>query len=109
MIDIVSLRKKLKKDYSRHSDGGGWREVGKAYGVSGAMAYRIANSDYEPKDPHARFLLGLPVFAQAPVCSKCGEVHVAKRCTRRKPPERWIDYPVDQLRSAFENRAEFAT
>lgn len=107
MIDITSLRKKLIKDYRRYSHKGGWRKVGSDYGISGAVAYRIANSDYEPRDPHIRARLGLPAYAPAPVCVKCGNVHVTKRCTRKQPPTRWSDYPIDQLRAALDNREEF--
>ncbi len=39
----------------------------------------------EPKDPKKRFALGLPIFAPAPVCGQCGEVHTTKRCPRLKP------------------------
>jgi len=38
-----------------------WREIGAVYGVSGAMAFRVATQDYEPKDPQIRKRLGLPV------------------------------------------------
>ncbi len=43
---------------------------------------------YEPKDPQIREILGLQVFELAPVCKKCGKVHVAKRCTKHTPKTR---------------------
>lgn len=107
MMDITSLRKRLWKAYRANSNKGGWRAVAAQYNVSAAMIYRIANSSYEPKAAWARYHLGLPALAPAPVCPKCGQVHVTKRCTRRKPPKRWIDYSVDELRWAFENRVDF--
>jgi hypothetical protein len=108
VADIASLRKRLKKDYERLSKEGGWREVGRRHGITGAMAHRIANSDYEPKEVHARFLLGLPALVPAPVCEKCGDVHLTKRCARRPLPTRWADYPIAQLRAAIDNREELA-
>ncbi len=43
---------------------------------------------YEPKDPLIREILGLQVFELAPVCKKCGTVHVTKRCTNHTPKTR---------------------
>jgi len=106
-ITITQLRVSLQRAYIRHSNDGGWRKVGDEYGITGAMAFRIANSDYEPKDPHILSTLGLPAYAPAPVCPKCGKVHVTKRCTVKKPPERWSEYTVDQLRTALINREEW--
>ena len=52
-----ALSARLKRQYREL---GSWREVGLANGVSGAMAWRIANRDYETKDPEIRKVLGLP-------------------------------------------------
>ena len=38
-----------------------WRTVGDALGVSVGVAWRYANTDYEPKDPDLRRLLKLPL------------------------------------------------
>ena len=63
---------------------------------------------YEPKDPMIREILGLQVFELAPVCKKCGEVHVTKRCTnhtpkiRLVPPEKKISVTKTTLRVAQE-------
>jgi hypothetical protein len=50
--------------------------------------------------------LNIPEMKPAPACSKCGEVHVSKRCTTtRKKPTRWADMPAkDVLRALVERR-----
>lgn len=62
--DIATVQKRLKNDYERLEKSGGWRAVGALYDVSGALAYRIANQSYEPRDPAIRLRLGLPVALQ---------------------------------------------
>jgi len=91
-----------------HHQGLNWRQIGKVYRITGGMAYRIANEQgYEPKDVHIRYILGLPALVPAPVCEKCGEVHLTKRCTRRRKSWlRWRDLPSALLRHALENREE---
>ena len=37
-----------------------WTEVGKELKVSPAMAWRVANQGYEPRDPEIRKRLGFP-------------------------------------------------
>ena len=54
--------------------------MGAEIGISGGMAYRVATSDYEPRDNAIRKLLGLPQLARAPICPTCGVVHVRKTC-----------------------------
>lgn len=90
-LSIGSLKSMLRTDYLCL---GTWRAVAGKYRVTSGMAYRIAMHDYEPHDPHIRAALGLPALAPAPVCLKCGEVHVAKRCLsqqERKRPRRAIN------------------
>jgi hypothetical protein len=73
------------------------------------MAFRIALQGYEPKDLKIRSRLGLTSMAPAPVCAKCGKVHVSKRCTAR--PALWMrkvwDTPEAELRWRLENREEY--
>jgi len=54
------------------------------FGVSPAMAWRISEQGYEPKDAKIRLLLGLSAMGEAPVCPYCGEVHVARGCPVRR-------------------------
>jgi hypothetical protein len=48
----------------------------------------------EPKDAHTRMILGLPAMELAPVCLKCGQVHVTKRCMKKngEPKPKPIPY-----------------
>ena len=79
-----------------HGELASWRKVGASLGVSGGMAYRVANG-YEPKAPSIRTALGLPVLTpvvtSAPagtlimgeeVTCRCGRVFVGKWGTRRR-------------------------
>ena len=109
MRDIGTIRREVKKAYKRL---GKWRLVAAEFGLSCGMAFRIARRKYEPKDAKIRVRLGLPAFVMTPVCARCGEVHLARRCgadTRVRPysPKRWRDMTVKEVRWAFENRVEF--
>jgi len=109
MISDMELRKRLKKAYKRLKNKGGWRAVGREFGIPARTAWRISERDYVPKNAHLRTKLGLTTLAPAPVCPKCGKVHVTKRCTSvpasRTRRSLW-DWPVDELRRALENREE---
>ena len=86
---------RLKADYLTFST---WDRVGKKYGVSGGLAYRVANG-YEPRGAKARAALGFPVLVPAPACA-CGEVHLRKgRCPNApKPtPPAWVTAAADLL------------
>lgn len=72
-----------------------WKAVAREIGVSSGMAYRVAMTDYDPKDNAIRECLGLPAMAPVSVCPTCGVVHVKKcpqapkkprapRCNRRR-------------------------
>lgn len=81
-----------------------WRAVAAKFGVSGAMAFRVAHG-HEPKDARIRRAFGMPEFAPAPCCQRCGVPHVSKRCTRRPTfDERaaqydaWLARNADRLR-----------
>jgi hypothetical protein len=109
------LRREIKMSYQRLVHCGGWRAVGREFGISGGMAFRIAEQGYEPKGARNRLILGLPAFAPAPLCATCGVVHLKKcavgRKSRRPAQVRtdgglW-DLPVKTLKWMFENRKEF--
>ncbi len=70
--DFQILRTTIQAAYSRLNN---WRKVAAEFGLTSGLAYRIAVDGYEPKEPHIRTLLGLPAYALAQVCPKCGEVH----------------------------------
>jgi hypothetical protein len=88
---------------------GTWRAVSVALGaiVPAGTLSAIANGR-DPKNPVYRRVLGLPPLdGLAPACSKCGEVHISKRCTTtRKPPTKWADMPPRDVLRALVERHE---
>lgn len=101
MRKLEVLRRDVKNAYKRLKN---WRAVGREFQITSGMAYRIAMDKYEPKDPHIRYLLGLPALVPAPVCPECGEIHLAKRCPKRARPKRVQDMTAEELRWALEHR-----
>ena len=80
MSDLVTVSRELKKAYQEAAGRGGWREVGRQFGITSGMAFRIAKRKYDPKDPKIRMKLGLPVMVEVSACPICGEAHVKKHC-----------------------------
>ena len=76
-MNIEEVSAKLNQDYSELMS---WNWVARENHISKAMAWRIALKGYEPKKNLIRIRLNLPVLVPAPVCLKCGQVHVAKKC-----------------------------
>src|SRR4030067_1429902 len=76
-MNIKQVSEKLREDYSELKS---WNWVARMNGISKGMAWRIARKGYEPKKNLIRIRLNLPVLVPAPVCLKCGQVHVAKKC-----------------------------
>ena len=104
-MNIKQVSEKLREDYSELKS---WNWVARMNGISKGMAWRIARKGYEPKDWNIRARLDLPLLAPAPVCLKCGQVHVTKRCTKvTRRITRWRDLEPEQLRWVLENRHEF--
>jgi len=98
-MNIGTLRRKLQKAHKTKRVGPrgerlktSWATVGRAYGIPGGTAYRIATSDYEPKRPAIRLCLGLPALVPAPVCRQCGQLHVSKHCPAKRKPNPFKDY-----------------
>ena len=106
-----TIRRRLAREYEHLYQKGGWRAVGAAYGITAGMAWRIARQGYEPKDALIRVKLGLPARAMAPVCRRCGIVHVSKRCSRgrRRVYRDLFETPDELLRWQMENREEVKT
>ena len=73
-------------------------------GIPPGTLCTIAKTGYVPKKWHTK--LGIRIYKPAPVCVKCGEVHVTKRCTKNdvQPVRRWRDLPPELLRLALEYR-----
>lgn len=104
MPSIQYIRRQLIKSHRKTQN---WRTTAALFGLTSGTAFRIAERNYEPKDPHIRHALGLPALLPAPACPRCGSVHVSKRCTRLiRERRRLIDIPVDELRRMIENREE---
>jgi hypothetical protein len=84
------LARRIREEYRLvvvRREKGGWRLVGARFGVSGAMAFRIAKRGYIPKSHAVLSALHLPETLPAPVCPKHGVVHTG-RCPRaHKSPE----------------------
>lgn len=68
--------------FDLHDEYLSWDAVADHFGLTKPLVWRVANKHYEPKNPTIRHRLGLPALASAPVCAKCGELHVTKRCTK---------------------------
>jgi hypothetical protein len=101
--DIV--QDELKK---LHDTYGSWRivQAKKHPKVPFGTLSTIAKHGVVPKRWYAYF--GLQLYKEAPVCPKCGEVHVSRRCTNirtRRYGDLW-DWPVEELRRALEHREE---
>ena len=97
----------MRKAYRRL---GNWRAVGREFGISGGMAFRMAMQKYEPKKAAIRVKLGLPAIVLASACEVCGGVHVSKRCTVKAAARRYRDLwdvPVRELRKMIEGREEY--
>lgn len=84
---------------------GTWGAVALKFGISKAMAYRVANG-YEPKTTRIRSLLSLPCYSPALVCPKHGVVHRGQCPKRLKPPQSLFDWPIRQLARAIRERKE---
>ena len=82
----------------KHAAKVSWENIGREYGVSGGLIFRIAMRNYEPRTPKIRARLGMmPLpLALVPACPDCGEGHPAKSCPNKakaNPRPRWVrDY-----------------
>ncbi len=107
MAAINTLRENM---LAMNESGTSWQAIGNHYGINKGLAWKVANTNYEPKSSYLRRVLGLPITAPAPICPLHGKVHT-KRCTASNP-RTLSDYrdlfaaPVDVLRAALEDREE---
>ena len=104
MRRLGAIRRDLRKAHQRL---GNWRAVGREFGISGGMAFRMAVQKYEPKEAAIRVRLGLAAMVPAPACAVCGGVHMSKRCTVKVQGRRYRDLwdvPVRVLRKMLEER-----
>jgi hypothetical protein len=103
-MDLGTLRHKLTRDYENLQS---WQLVADRWNITKPMAFRIATTDYEPKDHHIRFHLGLPAFVETTVCEKCGELHKLDGICPTETPVDIVVYEVDdnQLEELKSSRA----
>lgn len=70
-----------------------WQGVSDELGINRGLIWAVAKG--KKRAPNSlRKKLGFECYAPAPVCAKCGQVHVAKRCTQAsgkiaKPRTNW--------------------
>jgi len=100
---IAQLRKLLLEDHEQLKT---WREVAKKWKLPPGSLCRIAETNYEPRDPHLRHTLGLPTLIPAPVCTIHGVVHTMKRCPRMRQYRDLFDVPTAVLREMLEQRVD---
>ena len=104
-MEIKALRRQLRKAYREAHRTGGWRVVGKQFGIPARTAWRIARTDYEPRNARIRHQLGLSVMVEVPACPECGQVHTTKRCpTKRAIHKDLFAMDPEELKKQLLNR-----
>ena len=90
-MKIQEIARDMRNDHKTLKS---WRLVGLKYGINKGLAYNIAIDGLDPQKPKTRQILGLPPITHkpAPVCQKCGELHLSKRCPRRRLS--WNETPI---------------
>jgi hypothetical protein len=86
-----------------------WRkiaEIDEYKGIPFGTLCAIAKGYLIPYCHYDKF--GLRRMEPAPVCARCGTVHVTKRCTARAgEPKDLFAMPADELRKRLEMREEY--
>ncbi len=102
LSNVQAYRKSL---LAAHMKLKSWRKVAAPYDLKPSMARMIAYG-YDPGNK-IRAKLHLQAKQVVLACSKCGEAHVTKRCTKVARRSRDLyAMPVKELRWAMENRQE---
>jgi len=107
-MKLDTVRRKIRTKYRQR---GSWRKLAKDYNkVSWIVLWRLANDmDYEPKGAAIREELDLSPYRKrlpAPVCVKCGVVHVSQKCPANRRWRDLFDMPGKGLRGKLGNREE---
>lgn len=92
-MNIRTLGSILKKSHRKTRS---WNKTGKAFHMTGGMAYRIAFEGYDPANPVLRNALGLGLRT----CSKCKR----KITTPQKSVKRIFDMSAKELLWRLQNR-----
>ena len=100
--NMADFRVKIRQEKTYFT----YEQLEEMYGVNRYYLWHIINNDDYVPPEWAQNRLGIRVYKPAPVCVKCGEVHVTKRCTKNdvQPVRRWRDLPPELLRLALEYR-----
>lgn len=102
-LSYFTIRAEIKALKQNHT----YAYLSKKYGVNNYYLWNIINvRGYRPPDK-VLLKLGCTVTKPAPVCRKCGAVHVTTRCTAKARQYRdlWA-MPTKVLRWKLENRKE---
>lgn len=102
MRSLTHLRAEIHRAYKRQQN---WRRAAAEFGINPGTAWDICHG-YEPKSPSLRRKLGLPALGFAPVCIKCGGIHVMTRCPNTRQSRDLYAMPPGELRWRLENREE---
>ena len=92
-MNLGTLSRILKKSHKKTRS---WNKTGKAFHITGGMAYRIAMEGYDPANPVMRIGLGLGPR----VCSKCHR----KITVPSRAPKRIADISSTELLWRLNNR-----
>ncbi len=104
-VYLSSVQAYRKSLLAAHKNLNYWRKVAAPYDLKPSMARMIAYG-YDP-GKKIRAKLHLQAKQVVLACSKCGEAHVTKRCTKVARRSRDLyAMPVKSLRWAINNREE---
>lgn len=102
------VRRALKRSYRQLRRLGGWRAVGKAFGISGTMAYRIVEEQYMPTTSEVCRALGLPVKIELEVHPKTGRLVIPKEYRHQRTVKELADMSTAELLYMIQNREEMS-
>lgn len=94
-MKISQLAKLLKKSHKKTKS---WPKTGRAFHMTGGMAYQIAMHGYDPANPTLRVALGLGPR----ICPKCKR----KITVPGRAPRRIFDMLTKELLWRLQNRTE---
>jgi hypothetical protein len=85
------VRRAINRSYRQLRRQGGWRAVGKAFGIHFTMANRIGVEGYMPTDREICKALGLPWSVELEVNPKTGRVMIPKELRRKRKEAVQVD------------------
>lgn len=91
-MNLDTLSRRLRKT---HRNLGSWGKAGAEFGISGGLAYLIANKHYDPAGEQIRKRLGLNTRK----CPTCHRSIIKKRANKQSKPNymiKWLHLPTDE-------------